>query len=256
MASVGSRISEAVPILGVIGSGRAGSSLASAAKKAGWSVVGPLGRDDAAGGLVRECDLVVIATPDRSIAAVARSLEPGSGVVAHLAGSLGLEVLDPHERRAALHPLVALPNAELGAARLGSGATFAVSGDETARRLVSDLGGRAIEVDDTRRAEYHAAACVASNHLVALMSQVERLGSRAGVPLDAFADLVRGTVDNVMAVGPREALTGPVSRGDSETIARHLEVLDGPDEQLYLALADEAARLADRPTPVGGPQWS
>jgi predicted short-subunit dehydrogenase-like oxidoreductase (DUF2520 family) len=85
---------------------------------------------------------------------------------------------------------------------------------------------------------------VASNHLVALLGQVERLAADAGVPFDAFLPLVRATLDNVDELGPARALTGPVARGDRGTIARHLDALDEDEVDAYLALAREAARLA------------
>jgi predicted short-subunit dehydrogenase-like oxidoreductase (DUF2520 family) len=98
-------------------------------------------------------------------------------------------------------------------------------------------------VADEARTNYHAAAVIASNHLVALLGQVQRVAAAAGIPFEAYLDLVRGTVDNVAAVGPRAALTGPVARGDWETVARHLAVLPPEERSAYQALADQAARL-------------
>jgi predicted short-subunit dehydrogenase-like oxidoreductase (DUF2520 family) len=176
---------------------------------------------------------------------VAQRVEPvPATVVAHMAGSLGLDVLALHERRASMHPLVALPNADLGSERLSGGAWFAVAGDSFVLSVVAALGGRAIEVDDERRAAYHAAAVVASNHLVALLAQVERVAATADVPLDAYIDLIRGTVDNVAALGPAAALTGPAARGDEATIARHLEALAPDERALYESLAEACRRLA------------
>ena len=121
----------------------------------------------------------------------------------HLSGSLGLDVLAPHPRRAALHPLVPLPNAEVGAARLGSGVTFAVAGEPVAREMVGCLGGRVVEVADGDRAAYHAAACIAANHVVALLGQVERVAASVGLDLEAFLPLTRAAVDDVAALGRR-----------------------------------------------------
>ena len=159
--------------------------------------------------------------------------------MAHLAGSLGLDVLAPHERRAAVHPLRSIPT---GATDL-RGAWFAVAGDPIAGEVVEALGGQRVEVADADRVAYHAAACIASNHLVALLGQVSRVAATAGVPLDAYLDLVRGTVDNVAALGPAAALTGPVARGDEATVARHLAALDPAERPAYEALADAARRL-------------
>jgi predicted short-subunit dehydrogenase-like oxidoreductase (DUF2520 family) len=185
------------------------------------------------------------------IADVAATVRPAErAVVAHLAGSLGLDVLEPHPCRAALHPLVALPTAEIGSRRLADRASFAVAGEPAdalalVEGVVSDLGGRSFVVADADRAAYHAAAVIASNHVVALMGQVERVASSIGLPLDAFVDLARATIENVAELGPAAALTGPASRGDEATLDRHRAALAllGPSEvDTYDALV-VAARL-------------
>ena len=226
-----------MPTLRVVGPGRAGSSLERALVAAGWTAVAPVRRGEPAS--ARGVDLLVIATPDGAVAEVAAAVEPGDGVVAHLAGSLGLDVLAPHGRRASVHPLraIASPDTDL------RGAWFAVAGDPLAERVVDDLGGRCVAVGDADRASYHAAATIASNHLVALLGQVERVAATAGVPLDAYVDLVRQTVDNVAALGPAAALTGPVRRGDWATVERHLAALDDAERAAYLAMAEEARKL-------------
>ena len=231
--------------LRVIGPGRAGTSLARALAEAGWRVLPPLGRGDDVRAAGSGVDLLVIATPDDVIAEVAASVERVEHtVVAHLAGSVGLEVLAPHHRRAAIHPLGSLPDADTGARALRAGAWFAVTGDELALRVVRDLDGRGLPVADRDRSAYHAAACIASNHLVALLGQVERVAASAGVPLDAFLDLVRTTVDNVATLGPAAALTGPVARGDWATVDRHLATLDPSERRAYEAMAAAARRLS------------
>ena len=180
--------------LRVIGPGRAGRSLAGALGTAGWDVAGVLGRDDDVAGAAAGVDFLVIATPDAAVSAVAQAVTPvATTVVAHLAGSLALDVLAPHERRASVHPLVSLPDPSIGAARLADHAWFAIAGDELARTVVDALGGRAFTVPDEQRAAYHAAACIASNHLVALLGQVERIATSVGVPLEAYLDLARAT---------------------------------------------------------------
>ena len=234
------------PRLRVVGAGRAGRSLAGALGRAGWDVVGLLGRADDASDALADVDLLVIATPDAAIADVAAAVEPDDrAVVAHLAGSLGLDVLAPHRRTAALHPLVSLPDPEVGARRLAGGAWFAVAGDPIVQRAVADLGGRWFEVADVDRATYHAAAAVASNHLVALLGQVARLAEGIGVPFEAYVDLARASLENVAALGPAAALTGPVARGDWDTVARHLAALPPEECDAYRALAAAARRLVD-----------
>ena len=224
----------------VIGPGRAGLSLARGLDKAGWRVLDVLGRSDEVSTAAAGADLLVIATPDGAIADVAAAVTPiESCVVAHLAGALGLGVLAPHDRRASIHPLRSLPTTSSDL----TGAWFAVAGDALAGEVVADLDGRLVEVDDADRTAYHAAAVMASNHLVALLGAVERVAAEAGVPLDAYLDLVRGTIDNVELLGAEGALTGPVARGDWDTVARHLEALPFGERTTYSALTQAAKTL-------------
>jgi predicted short-subunit dehydrogenase-like oxidoreductase (DUF2520 family) len=196
-------------------------------------------------------DVLVIATPDDAVAGVAASVTPrAETVVVHLSGSLGLDALATHPRRAALHPLVPLPNATVGAARLASGVTFAVSGDVVARTMARSLDGRVVEVADADRALYHAAACIAANHVVALLGQVERVAALSGLDLAAFLPLTRAAVDDVAALGPRQALTGPARRGDWDTLSRHLDALPARERAGYQAGAALATRLVESEAPA------
>ena len=227
--------------------------MAAALSEVGWHLHPVLGRSATPAEVAAAAagaDLVLIATPDDAVAEVSAAIEPAAtAAVAHLAGSLGLGAVDTHPRPAALHPLVALPDAAVGARRLRAGGWFAVAGDPIVRQVVADLGGRAFEVADADRSAYHAAAVVASNHLVALLGQAERIASVAGVPFAAFMDLVRATVDNVDELGPAAALTGPAARGDTNTIRRHLEAIAPAERAAYETLAREACRLAGRAGP-------
>jgi predicted short-subunit dehydrogenase-like oxidoreductase (DUF2520 family) len=235
-----------LPTLRVVGPGRAGRSLQLALERAGWRALAPLGRGDDLAGAAAGADVVVIATPDSVVQEAAAAITPFGGVVVHLAGSLGLDVLAPHANRASVHPIVALPDPDVGAERL-VGAWFAVAGHPVARQIVDALGGRAVEVPDDNRTVHHAAAVVASNHLVALLGQVERIAEEAGVPFEAYLDLVRATVDNVDALGPRRALTGPVARGDWDTVARHVAALPADERAGYEAMVALARRLVEVP---------
>ena len=227
----------------IVGAGRAGGALGLALERVGWTVEPVLGRGDEVRGATHGVDLLVLAVPDPVIAEVAAAVEPApSTVVAHLAGSLGLGVLAGHHRPAALHPLVAMPDAGTGAIRLTDGAWFAVAGDPLVEQVVADLDGHAFTVADEDRTRYHAAAVIASNHLVALLGQVERVAPD-GVPLEAFLALARGTIDNVGALGPAAALTGPVARGDEATVERHLASLDSDEREAYAAMVAQARRL-------------
>jgi predicted short-subunit dehydrogenase-like oxidoreductase (DUF2520 family) len=219
--------------------------LSRALAAAGWQVEAPLGRQDDLSGAAAGVDLLLITTPDAAVQKVAQAVDPvPETVVAHVAGSLGLDVLAAHPRRASVHPLVALPDPDTGAARL-RGAWFALAGDPVVRSVVDALDGRWFAVADDDRAAYHAAACIASNHLVALLGQAERVGAAAGVPPEAFLDLVRATVENVAALGPARALTGPAARGDWQTIERHRDALDASELEAYDVMVALARRLVD-----------
>jgi predicted short-subunit dehydrogenase-like oxidoreductase (DUF2520 family) len=229
----------------VIGPGRAGESLARALTASGWDVE-LVGRDGDIARASAGVDLVAIAVPDTSVGEVAATVEAdGVAVVAHLSGSLGLAPLAHHVRRAVLHPLVSLPDPEIGAQRLRAGAWFGLSteGDHLASEVVADLGGRAIAVAEADWTRYHAAAVVASNHLIGLLGQVERLAHAIGAPLDAYLDLARGSLDNAAALGPAAALTGPVRRGDWATVERHLAALPDDERAAYQAGVDLCRRL-------------
>jgi len=233
----------------IIGPGRAGRSLAAALSARGWHVAELLGRGDDVAGAAHGVDVLVVATPDDVVAEVAAAVVPvPSTAVLHLSGSLGLDALDPHPRRACLHPLVPLPTPEVGTARLSSGVTFAVAGDPVARTIAEVLGGRVVEVADDDRAAYHAAACIAANHVVALLGQVERVAASVGLELESFLPLTRAAVDDVAALGPHDALTGPARRGDWATLSRHLDVLPESERSGYQAGAALATRLARTPS--------
>src|SRR5205807_1583589 len=137
----------------LIGPGRAGRSFATALSNVGWGLAGTLGRHDDLRTAARGVDVLVIATPDEAVASVSAAVDPSpTTVVLHLAGSLGLDVLYPHPRRASVHPLVTLPEPEAGAVRLRAGGFFAVAGDPLALDLVAALGGQPLAVPDDARA--------------------------------------------------------------------------------------------------------
>jgi len=145
---------------------------------------------------------------------------------------------------------MSLANPVDGASLLLSGIPFAVAGDPVAEEIVAVLGGRAMQVNDRDRALYHATAAVASNHLVALIAQVERLAEVTGLQLDLFGPLITQSLSAALA-DPAAALTGPASRGDWDTIQRHLSALPADEVSDYLALSLAAARLAGQTPPEG-----
>ncbi len=234
----------------VIGPGRAGRSFQAALTSKGWNCVGVISRGESVKDAAADVDLVLVTVHDGSIAAIAAAIEPGEAVLVHTSGAKTLDVLAPHPRVASVHPLISLPDPDVGAARLLDDATFAVAGDPVAWQIVAALDGKPIEVTEELRPVYHATAAVTANHLVALCGQVERLAAMAGVPVSAYWEMMALTLDNVRASGAAAALTGPAARGDLATVAAHLRAI-GPDERnLYLTLSDAAAKLAGRPLSI------
>jgi predicted short-subunit dehydrogenase-like oxidoreductase (DUF2520 family) len=203
-------------------------------------------------------DVTILAVPDGRLAALVEELaakaQPGRGrVVLHLAGSLGVEVLEPLADRGyatgAMHPLQVLSGW-----RIAPGTTFAIEAPGKAHavvsRLVADLGGSEIELPPGARPAYHAAAVIAANLGMTLLAEaldlLERTGIDRGQALQGLSGLVRGGLEASLDAGLPAALTGPVTRGDVETLAAHLETLRGDPELLaaYLAVSRLALRQA------------
>jgi predicted short-subunit dehydrogenase-like oxidoreductase (DUF2520 family) len=230
----------------IVGGGRAGCSFQRALDELpGYDVVEVLHHGDDLRRAAAGVDAVLLAVPDRAVASVAAVIEPvARTAVLHCSGSLGLDVLAPHERRASIHPLVTLPDAVIGALRLRGHPFFAVAGDQVATDVALGLGGEPIVVPDAMRTTYHAAACIAANHLVGLLGQVQRVAESAGLPLEAFLPLARGALDDVGLLGPAAALTGPASRRDVITLEGHRRALDPAELPGYEAGVALASRLA------------
>jgi predicted short-subunit dehydrogenase-like oxidoreductase (DUF2520 family) len=229
----------------IVGRGRLGNALAANLQHdAGFEVAAPVGRDVDVGCFAAGADMVLLAVTDSAVSSVAAAIAPNDeALFVHFAGSLTLDALLPHRRRASLHPLTPMPGDVETAARRLRGAWMAVAGDAAVMTLATALEARTFAVDEAHRVRYHATATIAASHVAALMGQVARNADAVGVPLAAYLDLARSTLANVEALGPAAALTGPIVRGDWETVRGHLAVLAPEDRAAYLALAAEAARL-------------
>jgi predicted short-subunit dehydrogenase-like oxidoreductase (DUF2520 family) len=206
----------------VIGAGRAGSAIAARLRERGVRT-----RENGA--------LRLLCVPDRAIAEVARSIEPGPWV-AHVSGGTPLAALGPHERRFSVHPLQTFTLAR-GPEQLDGawGAVTAESEEALARGrwLAETLGLQPFELADANRASYHAGASIASNFLVTLYRAASHLFEEAGAPPRALVPLMTRTIENGFE------LTGPISRGDWETVERHREALRGSEfAAAYEALAE------------------
>lgn len=228
----------------VVGAGRLGTALVAALTQAGVDVRGPFGRGhDGAG-----ADLVLLCVPDGEIATAAAAITAGP-LVGHCSGATGLDVLTPHPAFG-LHPLMTVTSD--GADFRGAGAAVAGTTPAAlaaAHALAAALGLVAAEIDDADRAAYHAAASIASNFLVALEGAAEELLASTGASREILLPLVRATVENWAALGARDALTGPIARGDEETVIRqrHAVAIRTPELlPLFDALAAQTRRIAAR----------
>jgi pantoate--beta-alanine ligase len=190
-------------------------------------------------------DLVLLCVPDRAIAEVAEAIAPGPWI-AHVSGATPLAALAPHARRFGLHPLQTF-TARRGPEQL-DGAFAAVTAESAEAReagltLAEILGLRPFVLDDADRGAYHAGAATASNFLVTLRRAGGTLLEAAGAPPEALDPLMRRVIENDFA------LTGPIERGDWETVERHLDAIrrERPElERAYRALADLTASQAGR----------
>jgi len=188
-------------------------------------------------------DLVLLCVPDRAIAEVAASVERGPWV-AHVSGATPLAALAPHGRRFGLHPLQTF-TLRRGPEQLdGAWGAVTAETDEAAAvatGLAETLGLRPFALADERRAAYHAGAAIASNYLVTLRHAAGALLESAGAPPEALDPLMLRTIENGFE------LTGPIQRGDWETVDRHLQAIrrERPElEPLYRVLADATVAVA------------
>lgn len=259
--------------IGIIGASRLGTTLALALERAGHSVAAVASQrphsaqsfasrlaaavalDPA--GLVRRCQLVVLAVPDGAVAALASGLPWVRGqAVVHCSGALELSALDAARAcgalRGCLHPLQSFPE-RFGAAQRFAGITCGVEADGALEArlhaLCTALGARPLPLAGVDRARYHAAAVLASNYVVALHAAAAQAWTLAGLPperaREALAPLTLGAAENVERLPLHAALTGPIARGDAATVAGHLTALREAPElyELYVRLASALLAL-------------
>lgn len=258
--------------VGIIGGGKVGSCLAGYLKKAGCLVAITAASAEHCKKLseqfatpicdnvklVEISDVVLLTVPDRRIADVAKQLCDGGAsllgkIILHCSGSLGLEPLDVVQKNGAyvgsLHPLQSFAG---GVVDL-NGVYIAVDGDAkaltAAKELAKILNGNSFFVPASERAAYHAAACICSNYAVAVEAMAQKLMSRwtgsDEAAWQALVPLFKGTAANLLKTeNPGTVLTGPIARGDVETVEKHLAVM--PDEltNVYCSLGLVAAQLA------------
>jgi predicted short-subunit dehydrogenase-like oxidoreductase (DUF2520 family) len=212
----------------VIGSGRVGSAVTARLHERGIAV-----EDDG--------ELVLLCVPDSAIREVAQTIEPGPWL-AHVSGATPLSALEPHRRRFSLHPLQTFTRSGKPEQLDGAWAAVTSESDEAQAagfRLAELLGLRPFELADDTRPLYHAGAAIASNYLVTLHNVASELFRAAGAPPEALIPLMRRTIDNGFE------LTGPIVRGDWETVEAHRRAIRAtrPElEPLYDVLAEATGK--------------
>jgi predicted short-subunit dehydrogenase-like oxidoreductase (DUF2520 family) len=256
------------PRVFVVGAGRAGRALAHAMRVAGVDVVGLHGRSEAEGTTWGEwpaslgtASVVLATVRDSELDGVLRDLLSAPlgarAVVLHASGNMEPAALDLLRARGhdggTFHPLLPLTDPTRATEQLRR-AWIGIDGDEGARAVSRDLaerlGARVLEIPPGEKARYHAAAVFASNFPMVLLATAMRLLTSAGVPEDAargaLGTLLVSAAQNASVMGPAAALTGPVARGDVETVRAHLGALaDAPEIlELYRSLSREALGLA------------
>jgi predicted short-subunit dehydrogenase-like oxidoreductase (DUF2520 family) len=211
----------------VIGRGRVGSAIAARLEERGVQL-----REDGA-------DIVLLCVPDSAIADVVRCQTlVMSQWVGHTSGATPLAALGPHERRFGLHPLQSFSRSR-GPEQL-DGAAAAVTGETDEARAVGFelaqlLGLEPFALAEEDRALYHAGAAIAASYLVTLHRAAARIFRDVGAPVEGLRTLMQGVIDNGFE------LTGPIARGDWETVERHLEAIEAREpelEPLYRVLAE------------------
>lgn len=262
----------------VIGAGRAGRAIARLMRRIDWRCAALACRSAASARAARRfvgagrpttdpaaaargADLVILGVPDAAIAPVWRQIAPHlkPGAIAfHLCGNEPASALRPLPRRhparrvrvGAVHPLRSFADPRLAVAHF-AGTFCAVEGPPLLDRIVRAWGGVPLRVDPRAKRLYHAAAVFATNYVVASLDAAVELLARSRVPrrraLDAALAMAGGTLRNLRAVGLPRALTGPIERGDIETVQRHLAALaarDRPLLKLYAELARHTCRVA------------
>lgn len=228
--------------IALYGTGRAAGALGLAFVNAGHTIVSIDGRTpshvDALASLVGlgsgAPELRVIAVSDDAIGAVAGqvSLDMEPLATVHVSGAVQVSVLDPIAatgvQTGSFHPLQTLPNATTGADQL-PGSWIGITADDPLHKvlvtLATSVGCHVFDLDDAAKPLYHAAAAASANFTLAVLDLAEDLFEAAGVPFESARPLVEAIVANAFELGSRQALTGPIARGDVATVAGQLRAV-------------------------------
>jgi predicted short-subunit dehydrogenase-like oxidoreductase (DUF2520 family) len=255
--------------VGVVGAGRVGAALGAALARAGHHVVAVSGVSEASlrraaanlpgvpviepQQVAARAELILLTVPDDALPGLVAGLaatgaELAGRLLVHTSGRYGTEVLAPAVRLGALplalHPVMTFTGRPDDVDRL-EGICFGVTAPDhlrpVAEALVIEMGGEPVFIREEDRALYHAALASAANHLVALVAESADLlrAAGAGHPARMLAPLLSAALDNALRLGDA-GLTGPVARGDADTVAKHIEVLGTVSPRAlgaYVALA-------------------
>lgn len=252
-----------IPDIAIYGMGRFGRALSGALVAIGRAPQRTGGRKDGPQALLaglKAGTLIVLSVRDGAIEEVGNQFAAlgrcGDYSFAHASGAHGADLLEPLARAGAavgaFHILQSFPP-DNGAARV-PGSWCAVSGDKPLvsqlRSLARALQMHPFDIPDAARPAYHAAAVLASNALVTLLAAGRELLLGAGLPAESaekmLLPLSKGTLENVAAYGPEKALTGPVARGDAQTLRDHLLTLPIAVKPAYRAMMLETVAFAKR----------
>ena len=262
--------------IGVVGAGRVGAVLAAALREAGHEIAAVAGeshasrtrietllpgvRVDKPTAVSRACDLLLLTVPDDMLSNVVTMLAASGAIregqyVVHTSGKHGLAVLQPAADAGAhvlaMHPAMTFTGTDVDLARLAGcvyGVTANPDTEDLAAKLVADLRGRLLRVAEDRRALYHAGLAHGANHLVTLVSQAMDLlrDSGADDPAATLRPLLTAALENALEYGSA-ALTGPIVRGDVETVRAHLRDIAANRPatlESYVAMARATANQA------------
>lgn len=241
----------------IIGTGTVGTAIGYLLKESGHNIIAVSDKSSAAlkralpytggrtyklsGNLAANVDCILITTSDNDILSacgkITRDTDLRGKFVFHMSGAGGLDLLEPARKAgaavASIHPIQSFSSID-NAIQIIPGSVFGITADKKAekiaRQIVCNLDGIPLIISEEQKPLYHAAACFASNYLVALMHVVESIYQSIGLSAKeaqkAYLPLVYGSLNNIKLSGSIQAITGPIARGDSHTIKKHIDAIN------------------------------
>lgn len=242
--------------IGFVGAGKVGQAVSAYLKQNGFHIVGFYSRsiqgqnrantrvgvsgEMSLVSLVSKSDVVFITTGDDQIELVAdqignQEIEITNKIFVHMSGAHNISVLESLKDKGgicySLHPLQSFASVDDAISKLPH-TVFSLEGvgDERFGKILDTLGNKYFRLKSDQKAQYHMAACIISNYMVSVLDMgfqvLANIGVDHALAYEAFAPLIRGTAENIIALGTEKALTGPIARGDIKTIKTHLQAVD------------------------------